>query len=134
MTIDVSLVLPEETLAMRELYRKEMNCQIVRDSWHGRGWTDARKLPGPGAQADLLRDGQGSRGALQRVEHRFTGNLAKGRAAALCSPSHWFAYRLTRGGADRQRPECGSRSPSGDLAVPIVAARASAVRTSGPTF
>jgi hypothetical protein len=44
MTIDVSLARPEETLAMRELYRKEMNCQIVHDSWYKRGWTDAYLL------------------------------------------------------------------------------------------
>ena len=44
MHIDASLVSPEETLALRELYRKEMNCQIVRDSWHGRGWTDSYLL------------------------------------------------------------------------------------------
>jgi hypothetical protein len=44
MPIDVSLVPPQETRALRELYRKEMNCQIVLDSWHGRGWTDSYLL------------------------------------------------------------------------------------------
>ena len=44
MTIDVSLAPPEEILTLRDLYRKEMNCQIVRDSWHGRGWTDSYLL------------------------------------------------------------------------------------------
>jgi GNAT superfamily N-acetyltransferase len=44
MTIDASLVLPEETLALRDLYRKEMDCQIIHDSWHGRGWTDSYLL------------------------------------------------------------------------------------------
>ncbi|WP_165252198.1 GNAT family N-acetyltransferase [Paludisphaera soli] len=29
---------------MRELYREEMDCQIVRDSWHARGWTDSYLL------------------------------------------------------------------------------------------
>ena len=29
---------------MRDLYRKEMNCQIIHDSWHGRGWTDTYLL------------------------------------------------------------------------------------------
>jgi len=42
--IDVSLVPAEKTLALRELYRQEMNCQIVLDSWHGRGWTDSYSL------------------------------------------------------------------------------------------
>ncbi len=41
MPIDVSLVAPEETLRLRDLYRNEMKCQIVLDSWHGRGWTDS---------------------------------------------------------------------------------------------
>jgi GNAT superfamily N-acetyltransferase len=41
MQMDVVLVPPEEVLALRDLYRREMGCQIVRDSWHGRGWTDS---------------------------------------------------------------------------------------------
>jgi GNAT superfamily N-acetyltransferase len=41
MNIDVSLVPSEQTLALRNLYRAEMNCQIVLDSWHGRGWADS---------------------------------------------------------------------------------------------
>jgi hypothetical protein len=42
--MDAALVPPEEVRALRELYRREMNCQIVLDSWHGRGWTDAYLL------------------------------------------------------------------------------------------
>jgi GNAT superfamily N-acetyltransferase len=42
--IDASLVPPEETLRLRDLYRNEMRCQIVLDSWHGRGWTDSYLL------------------------------------------------------------------------------------------
>jgi GNAT superfamily N-acetyltransferase len=41
MLIDVSLVAPEEVRALRDLHRQEMHCQIVLDSWHGRGWTDS---------------------------------------------------------------------------------------------
>jgi hypothetical protein len=44
MQIDVSLIAPEETLALRDLHRQEMNCQIVLDLWHGRGWTDSYVL------------------------------------------------------------------------------------------
>lgn len=44
MMIDVSPVPREETLALRDLYRKEMDCQIIHDSWHGRGWTDSYLL------------------------------------------------------------------------------------------
>jgi GNAT superfamily N-acetyltransferase len=38
---DVSLVPSDETESLRQLHRHEMNCQIVLDSWHGRGWTDS---------------------------------------------------------------------------------------------
>src|SRR4029077_9879567 len=38
------LVPREETLALRDLHRKEMDCQIVLDSWHGRGWADSYLL------------------------------------------------------------------------------------------
>jgi GNAT superfamily N-acetyltransferase len=39
-----TFVAPGEVLALRELHRAEMGCQIVRDSWHGRGWTDCYLL------------------------------------------------------------------------------------------
>jgi GNAT superfamily N-acetyltransferase len=42
--LDVTMVPPEEVRPFRELYRKEMNCQIIHDSWHGRGWTDSYLL------------------------------------------------------------------------------------------
>lgn len=41
MRMDVSLVPSEEVRPLRELYRREMDCQIILDSWHGRGWTDS---------------------------------------------------------------------------------------------
>jgi len=41
MRMEVSPAGAEEVLPFRELYRREMSCQIIRDSWHGRGWTDA---------------------------------------------------------------------------------------------
>jgi GNAT superfamily N-acetyltransferase len=44
MTLDTPLVAPEEVLPLRELYRKEMNCQIVLDSWHARRWVDSYLL------------------------------------------------------------------------------------------
>src|SRR4051812_10794803 len=44
MTNDVELVPREVTLALRELHRKEMDCQIILDSWHGRGWVDSYLL------------------------------------------------------------------------------------------
>jgi GNAT superfamily N-acetyltransferase len=44
MTMDVSLAPPEAVRALRDLYRQEMSCQIIHDSWHGRGWTDSYLL------------------------------------------------------------------------------------------
>ena len=41
MNVDVSLVPLESILPFRDLYRREMNCQIVHDSLHGRGFTDS---------------------------------------------------------------------------------------------
>lgn len=41
MTIDISLVPLEEILTLRELYRQEMNCQIVHDSLQERGFTES---------------------------------------------------------------------------------------------
>jgi GNAT superfamily N-acetyltransferase len=38
MTIDVSPVPLEDVLGLRELYRQEMNCQIIHDSLPGRGF------------------------------------------------------------------------------------------------
>ena len=44
MTIQASLVPTQETRALRELYRREMDCQIIHDSWHARGWCDSYLL------------------------------------------------------------------------------------------
>jgi hypothetical protein len=41
MTIELSPVALPEILALRDLYRREMNCQIVHDSYHQRGFTDS---------------------------------------------------------------------------------------------
>jgi GNAT superfamily N-acetyltransferase len=38
--IDVTRVRFRKIAALREAYRGEMNCQIVHDSWHERGFTD----------------------------------------------------------------------------------------------
>ena len=40
MSVDVSLVTLEAIRSLRELYRQEMNCQIVHDSLHARFFTD----------------------------------------------------------------------------------------------
>src|SRR5262245_35974760 len=48
MPTDVTLVPPGEVLALRELHRAGMGCQISLDSWHGRGWVGCylRRLDG----------------------------------------------------------------------------------------
>ena len=38
---DISPVRLDAILALREEYRREMNCQIVHDSWHARGFTQS---------------------------------------------------------------------------------------------
>src|SRR4051812_10567818 len=42
--MDAFLAPPDAVRPLRDLYRKEMNCQIVLDSWLGRGWVDAYLL------------------------------------------------------------------------------------------
>jgi GNAT superfamily N-acetyltransferase len=44
MQLDVALVPPEEVLALRELHRQQINCQIILDSWHKRNWVDSYLL------------------------------------------------------------------------------------------
>lgn len=39
MHVEVSQTSLDEILPLRELYRREMSCQIVHDSWHRRGFT-----------------------------------------------------------------------------------------------
>lgn len=38
---DISAVRLDAILALREVYRRGMNCQIVHDSWHARGFTQS---------------------------------------------------------------------------------------------
>ncbi len=45
MTIDVSPMPLEDVLGFRELYRQEMNCQIIHDSLPGRTLEKAGLLP-----------------------------------------------------------------------------------------
>lgn len=40
MLLDVSLAEPAAVAPLRDLHRREMNCQIVLDSWLGRRWVD----------------------------------------------------------------------------------------------
>jgi hypothetical protein len=40
MHLDVSLAEPAAVEPLRDLHRRETNCQIVLDSWLGRRWVD----------------------------------------------------------------------------------------------
>ena len=40
MRLNARKVDPPEISSLRDLYRQEMNCQIIHDSWHARGWTN----------------------------------------------------------------------------------------------
>ena len=51
MSIDVTPVPLEEVLPLRELYRREMNCQIVHDSLPRRGFGDLFLLRSDGRLA-----------------------------------------------------------------------------------
>lgn len=44
MELAVHRVEPDAVVAMRDLYRHEMHCQIIHDSWHSRGWVDCYLL------------------------------------------------------------------------------------------
>ncbi len=61
MHIDVSQVPLDEIRNLRDLYRKEMNCQIVHDSWHERAFTDSYLIRINGQIV-----GYGSVGAVRR--------------------------------------------------------------------
>ena len=51
MTINVSSTTPDAVLALRDLYRQEMACQITHDSFLGRGFSDPYLLSIDGQQA-----------------------------------------------------------------------------------
>jgi GNAT superfamily N-acetyltransferase len=51
MIVDALRVPADEVRHLRELHRKEMNCQIVLDSWLDRGWVDAYLLQAGGRTA-----------------------------------------------------------------------------------
>ena len=108
MTIDVSPVPLEEILALRELYRREMNCQIVHDSLPARGFGEP--VPAPGG-----RPGRGLRlrdGLSRRAEGHGPGVLRPARPPRLGAADVPPARRGRAGpGGSRSRPTT-SCSPS----------------------
>jgi GNAT superfamily N-acetyltransferase len=63
-SLDVVGVALADILGMRDEYRREMACQIVHDSWHGRGFTRSYVLRADGRVA-----GYGSVGGAPRDPH-----------------------------------------------------------------
>jgi GNAT superfamily N-acetyltransferase len=81
--IDVVPAPLDAILELREDYRREMDCQIVHDSWHARGFTDAYLLRAAGEVV-----GYGSVGGTpgeprDTVKEFFVVPAHRGRARAL---------------------------------------------------
>lgn len=95
MRIETSLVPLQEILALRDLYRQEMRCQIVHDSLHERGFTEsylirvAGQVAGYGA---LVRDRAGWKDMIKEFYV-----LPPHRAAALALFRHFAAAARARG-------------------------------------
>lgn len=89
---DISPVRLDAILALREEYRREMNCQIVHDSWHARGFTQsylfrtADQVVGYGSIG-------GSQGPRTIVKEFFVRPEYRDRALPI------FRHFLTVGGA-----------------------------------
>jgi len=95
MTIDTSLVPLVEILALRDLYRQEMNCQIVHDSLHERGFTESYLIRVNGQVAGygaLVRDRAGWKDVIKEFYV-----LPVHRAAALVLFRHFAATSRAKG-------------------------------------
>lgn len=81
MKLDATLAAADVVRPLRELYRREMHCQIIHDSWLGRGWVDPYLLTIDGATV-----GYGLVGGI-RAENKVIVIeyfvLSQARAAAL---------------------------------------------------
>ena len=95
MTIDTSLVALNEILVLRDLYRQEMNCQIVHDSLHERGFTESYLIRVNGqvaGYAALVRDRAGWKDIIKEFYV-----LPVHRPAALPLFRHFAAASRARG-------------------------------------
>jgi GNAT superfamily N-acetyltransferase len=70
-------------LEMREEYRREMNCQIVHDSWHARGFTTSYVLRAHGEVVGYGSVGGAPRDAKDLVKEFFVRSPARGDALPL---------------------------------------------------
>src|SRR5258705_12707472 len=66
--IDIVKVPLDAIVGLREQYRREMNCQIVHDSWHVRGFTDSYLLRMEGTTVGYGSVGGPARGAEDIVK------------------------------------------------------------------
>jgi hypothetical protein len=100
MEFSVRPVEVREILPWREVYRQEMNCQIIHDSLHGReGWTLPYVIEAGGGAA-----GYGWKCGVE-------ANPAEGRICALCAPVARKALNPANaeGGVLRGRPVAPGR-------------------------
>ena len=81
--IDVVEVPLDAILALREEYRREMNCQIVHDSWHERGFTNSYLLRMDGKTAGYGSVGGPPREARDIVKEFFVLPAWRGSALRL---------------------------------------------------
>jgi GNAT superfamily N-acetyltransferase len=81
--IDVTPVELEAILGMREEYRREMNCQIVHDSWHARGFTTSYLLRAGGQVVGYGSVGGPPREPRDRVKEFFVAPPFRGAALPL---------------------------------------------------
>jgi GNAT superfamily N-acetyltransferase len=81
--IEVTQVPLEAILGMREEYRREMNCQIVHDSWHARGFTRSYLLRAHGRTVGYGSVGGAPRDPKDIVKEFFVLPAVRGNALPL---------------------------------------------------
>ncbi len=95
MDINISQISLEAILNLRELYRHEMNCQIVHDSLHARYFMDSYLIRVNGQVAgygSVMSDDTETRNLIKEFYV-----LPDHRAAALCDLSPVRGDAVTRG-------------------------------------
>ena len=81
--IAVSAAPLEAILPMREEYRREMGCQVVHDSWHGRGFTTSWLLQLDGETVGYGAVGGAPREARDVIKELWVRREARGDALPL---------------------------------------------------
>ena len=81
---DVTPVHLDAIRDLRDAYRREMNCQIVHDSWHARGFTDSYLLRVDGQIAGYGSVGGAPREPKDIIKEFFVVPEHRGAALPLC--------------------------------------------------